>query len=122
MSSPSVKILFTLNWFCLLLIFCNNTPSCEGIQKLCGKKLPDTLDMLCENGFGTKTKKSILVDPVEYYNDIDGEDLISPFGQFPFISQYEANALAKSRRRRFGIADECCKKACTMAELRSYCL
>ncbi|XP_055846323.1 probable insulin-like peptide 3 [Episyrphus balteatus] len=117
--NSSVKILFALNWFCLLMIIGFNTPSCEGVQKLCGKKLPDTLDLICENGFGTKTKKSI--DPVDYYNDIE-EGIQLPFDQFPFISKFEANALAKSRRRRFGIADECCKKACTMAELRSYCL
>lgn len=33
------------------------------------------------------------------------------------------NLMAKTRRRRHdGVADECCRKPCTMPELLSYCL
>lgn len=51
---------------------------------------------------------------------------LSPFGMkdFHFLTKLhggQVDTVAKTRRRREGVYDECCRKACSYSELLSYC-
>ncbi|KAH8415699.1 hypothetical protein KR222_009927 [Zaprionus bogoriensis] len=97
--------------------------------RLCGSELPEMLDKICVNGFNGKLKRSAMVLPD--YNDNDDGAL----GNYGAYSEQEldrqpllramlgesANHLLKTRRRRLGIADECCSKSCSLKELAYYC-
>ncbi|XP_055921756.1 bombyxin A-3 homolog [Eupeodes corollae] len=122
MSSSIFRIIFFLHWLCLVIIICITTKPSQGDQTFCGRNLSDTLDLLCINGFGTKkTKKSI--DPMVY--SPEGSEVYETtfeFDEFPFLTMFQANSLAKIRRTREGIANECCKKPCSVEKLKLYCL
>ncbi|XP_055915202.1 probable insulin-like peptide 3 [Eupeodes corollae] len=107
----------------LILIISLTLPSCNGVQKLCGKKLNYTLALICRFGYGAKLRRSI--EPLENV-DKTNEDDDSPqsddaIAELPFFKKFQMSALAKIRRKRNGIADECCLKPCTISELRLYC-
>ncbi|XP_055838925.1 bombyxin B-9-like [Episyrphus balteatus] len=120
MSSFFIK-LFSSWLFVLVVIFSTTTMHSQAAETYCGRKLGNTLDLICEFGFGTKLKKSVKLEPNDYYSDTD-EDMPFSFEKFPFLAKFQENSLAKTRRRRYGgIANECCDKPCTMDELRSFC-
>lgn len=51
------------------------------------------------------------------------EDTPAVEEEFPFIGRTNGLRMMPDRFRRFtrGIAEECCKKSCSLNELRSYC-
>ncbi|XP_075161963.1 insulin-like peptide 3 [Haematobia irritans] len=89
----------------LLLLFQESV----GQSRLCGAVLDNAIQTVCEaTGFNTRLKKSDIFEPFSALGDIVLSD--------------EVNMMAKIRRRRDGIVDECCRlKGCTYAELLSYC-
>ncbi|XP_067613080.1 probable insulin-like peptide 5 [Eurosta solidaginis] len=92
----------------------------NGQQPVCGPALDMMLDSICENGFNMKFKKSI-----EWHDNTENADKLPfQFGSFPFLAKIhggQIDTLAKTRRRREGVYDECCRKPCTYNELLSYC-
>ena len=63
-------------------------------------------------------------------NEVDTDDssiddeLMSPFSSSPLLNKLfeeNFNIMAKTRRRRHGISEECCRKPCTVSELKAYC-
>lgn len=61
---------------------------------------------------------------IDYTESDTGNDIL-PLSYSSFfldkLFEYNDNLLAKTRRRRHGIVDECCLNQCTMSELLSYC-
>ncbi len=52
------------------------------------------------------------------------EELPFPYANSPFLGKIHGgyvDTLAKTRRRRDGVYDECCNKGCTYNEILSYC-
>ncbi|XP_018789560.1 PREDICTED: LIRP-like [Bactrocera latifrons] len=91
-------------------------------QAVCGPAIDAALSIMCENGFNTKFKKSLEWDGLA---NAEPEEL-SPFGMmnFPFLGRNHGghvDTVAKTRRRREGVYDECCRKPCSYSELLSYC-
>ncbi|XP_046809083.1 probable insulin-like peptide 5 [Lucilia cuprina] len=93
--------------------------------RLCGQSLTQFLEMICIDGFNPKnlSKKSV---PLDDYNDnsLENDALSShPFSSLFMDKLYHGNLMAKTRRRRHdGVAEECCRKSCSMSELTTYCL
>ncbi|XP_012159441.1 LIRP [Ceratitis capitata] len=112
------------------LLVCVQRSACE--QSVCGPALDSVLSTICENGFNTKFKKSLEWDDLGK-NDLDknyldtkdlDDEMIFPYAAFPFLAKIhggQVDTVAKSRRRREGVYDECCRKPCKMSELRAYC-
>ncbi|XP_055847207.1 probable insulin-like peptide 5 [Episyrphus balteatus] len=97
-----------------------------GEQRMCGQGLRKTMEMMCPNGFGGyKIKKRSGLNLDEDFS-IENTDEDFNFGlsldMLPFLTSMENSGLAKIRRRRHGVAHECCDKPCKMSELLSYCL
>lgn len=127
----------------LILAYAKNA---FGNTRLCGAKLDMALLDVCgQTGFNTRLKKSNgksyyflfalykcicvagvcflfhLLDALLVSPDI--MEVLNPMATLSdvFRSQ-EENFLAKIRRRRQGIVDECCRlKGCTYSELSQYC-
>ncbi|XP_011183648.2 LIRP [Zeugodacus cucurbitae] len=116
MISSSMKI------FAFLTVLVVSVQHISGQQAVCGPAIDATLSVLCENGFNTKFKKSLEWDDI---GNAESEEL-SPFGRmnFPFLAKIhggQVDTVAKTRRRRDGVYDECCRKSCSYGELLSYC-
>ncbi|CAH2048389.1 unnamed protein product, partial [Iphiclides podalirius] len=78
--------------------------SCDSYgQVYCGRRLANTLALLCENNLLVKRTMA--------------KDMPDGFG-WPWIPQHRANALGRAKRQ---VVSECCEKACTIDELLSYC-
>ncbi|XP_017491456.1 PREDICTED: probable insulin-like peptide 1 [Rhagoletis zephyria] len=92
-------------------------------RTVCGPAIDAVLDTICENGFNTKFKRSMGWND---FGDNDVEDgLPSHYASSPFLAKIhggQVDTLAKTRRRREGVYDECCRKPCTYNELYSYCM
>ncbi|XP_066591752.1 LIRP-like isoform X2 [Prorops nasuta] len=84
------------------------------VTKYCGIKLSNALHMVCNGMYNQMFKKS-------------GQELESrDYGYVAQLSPERANAMlsrfaGRFRRESRGVYDECCVKACTTDELRSYC-
>ncbi|XP_055918967.1 uncharacterized protein LOC129951004 [Eupeodes corollae] len=129
MSSIFVKLSSSFRWILVLVIIGVSTLPAQGLSdtSYCEKKLSDTLDLICNYGIGAKLKRS--VEPVDNYVDSENQ-MSSSFEDYPMISQFQQNSLAKTRRKRYGpevasfgerIASVCCRKPCTMGELLMFC-
>ncbi|XP_011552650.3 bombyxin B-1 homolog [Plutella xylostella] len=97
----------------LVLVAVTAEPSSGQAQMFCGRKLADTLGMLCENGLLLEKKSA------PSYNSIYGEDL--PKYGWPWMSKHRAQALEMPSRGKRHVVDECCLKPCTIDELLTYC-
>ncbi|XP_017493941.1 PREDICTED: probable insulin-like peptide 3 [Rhagoletis zephyria] len=91
-------------------------------RTVCGPALDAVLSTLCVHGFNTKFKKSL------EWSDHGANDLVEqlpfPYANSPFLAKIhggQVDTLAKTRRRRQGVYDECCNKGCTYNEILSYC-
>ncbi|XP_011210854.2 LIRP [Bactrocera dorsalis] len=116
MVSSSLKIC------AFLTVFIVSLQHISAEQAVCGPAIDAALSLMCENGFNTKFKKSLDWDDL---GNTEPETL-SPFGlmNFPFLAKIhggQVDTVAKTRRRRDGVYDECCRKACSYNELLSYC-
>ncbi|EDW69406.1 probable insulin-like peptide 3 isoform X1 [Drosophila virilis] len=102
-------------------------------MRLCGTELPEMLEQMCTYGYNTKLKRSY-VGPA--FNSIDNAnsdasvDLdLGSYAELDLHSQPLLRALlgesghhlVKTRRRRYGVHDECCRKSCSLEELNYYC-
>uniref|UniRef100_A0A1B0B926 Insulin-like domain-containing protein n=1 Tax=Glossina palpalis gambiensis TaxID=67801 RepID=A0A1B0B926_9MUSC len=91
-------------------------------QRYCGVLLDQALTVICQNGFNKKIeKKSVNADGF-----LPGDALLPyPYGLRILANELmddRAAILTQTRRRRYGIYDECCRlKGCTFQELDSYC-
>ncbi|XP_053955923.1 probable insulin-like peptide 3 [Anastrepha ludens] len=106
----------------LLLVLFLSLEQITSQRKVCGTAVDMVLDTICENGFNSKFKKSLEWD--RHGNNELEDELPFRFSSFPFLGKFhgdEVDTLAKTRRRREGIYDECCRKGCTYSELYSYC-
>ncbi|XP_053955435.1 probable insulin-like peptide 1 [Anastrepha ludens] len=111
-----------LKIYALLLISLASFQHSAGQQTVCGPALDSVLDTICENGFNTKFKKSMEWD--HHGNNELEDELPFRFAASPFLANFhggQVDTLAKTRRRREGVYDECCRKSCTYSELFSYC-
>ncbi|XP_059216784.1 probable insulin-like peptide 3 [Stomoxys calcitrans] len=105
--------------FFILLITFHGTMADEKQTRLCGTSLDQAMQIICaETGLNTKTKKS-----ANYLESSSLSETLDPMTALTgILLREEANMMAKIRRRRDGIVDECCKyKGCTMNELLAYC-
>ncbi|XP_046867820.1 probable insulin-like peptide 3 [Drosophila willistoni] len=112
----------------------------NSVLRLCGDELPTTLESIChmgqfkgfnsklkramdeENGFDVETNALAVYDdasPSQRDLQLDIEDHSMLHRMFGLSES--GQRLVSTRRRRFGIYDECCLKACTYGELISYC-
>ncbi|XP_055909178.1 bombyxin A-1 homolog [Eupeodes corollae] len=94
-----------------------------GEQRFCGNKLRNVIELMCPNGVnGYKTKRS----SISLDEDISTENTEEDFNfglsldMLPLMDSSNSG-IAKIRRRRHGIAHECCDKPCSMKEIVSYC-
>ncbi|XP_017492345.1 PREDICTED: LIRP-like [Rhagoletis zephyria] len=93
-------------------------------RTVCGPAIDAVLDTICENGFNTKFKKSLEWDNLghaELEDELSSRYAAAPFPYLAKIHGGQVDTLAKTRRRREGVYDECCRKSCTYNELYSYC-
>ncbi|XP_012159442.1 LIRP-like [Ceratitis capitata] len=106
----------------LLLILLATLEQSSSDQTLCGPTIDMVLSTVCENGFNTRFKKSMEWRAQE--NSAAGDELPFAYESTPFLAKIhggQVDTVAKSRRRRQGVYDECCRKPCRMSELISYC-
>ncbi|XP_031622182.1 bombyxin B-1 homolog isoform X1 [Contarinia nasturtii] len=114
-----------------------NTDFSEGFgrgstKKLCGRMLVDALALICNNEYETIIHPSKRSDELfeEYYSDQPSpliDDLPVNYQTYAYLSKLvpDAPELRSRVRRewvaRRGVYDECCRKPCTVQELKSYC-
>lgn len=72
------------------------------------------------------TSFSLFVTETGMMNWLPNEPMVNPFlygerSYFPFKPRDNAVSLIPRQYKRRGVADECCSKPCTLAELSSYC-
>ncbi|XP_055910327.1 probable insulin-like peptide 3 [Eupeodes corollae] len=94
-----------------------------GQQKFCGHDLRAVIELMCPKGVnGYETKRSFSIDE-DLSNENTEEDFSfgQSFDMLPFLRMMETNGIAQTRRRRDGIAHECCLKACHTSEIIKYC-
>ncbi|CAG9791746.1 unnamed protein product [Diatraea saccharalis] len=90
-------------------------------QIYCGRTLASALAYLCskDNGVSKRSDAAIMYDVIlPYYNSQQDFQL-----EWPWMSPQKAKSFVYSSRgkRIPGVVDECCEKACSIAELLSYC-
>jgi insulin len=89
----------------------------------CGSKLSEALYMVCKGSYNSPTKKSmndLFAYEYDYFPSESDEDNQL---DFPFLERDTANSFLpiRSRRRRAGIVNECCRNPCTLQHLSLYC-
>lgn len=94
------------------------------LETYCGNTLSSKLSLVCQGRYNTLQKLPPVVyrkrDTISkpYYKNADPAP-----SELPIISREEANMFLRERRRvRRGITDECCKKPCTLDEIKSFCI
>nr|QHB80549.1 insulin like peptide [Carabus violaceus] len=95
----------------------------------CGSTLSDMLSMVCQGRYNTKFHKkssyAIESDSDEDYGYVQQQQpyLEDTMLQFPYRTRANAASLISGTFRRYtrGIIDECCRKPCSIKEMRSYC-
>ncbi|XP_062563942.1 LIRP-like [Armigeres subalbatus] len=88
-------------------------------SRYCGRKLTETLAMLCQGRYPMMGhhRSEYLSDQPQPQVEVEVATLPDSGSHgFPY-----SRSKAHRRVRRAGIYDECCKKSCSYAELRSYC-
>lgn len=103
--------------------------------KFCGDHLSNMVSIVCRGKYNSPHKKSskkiltmhfaffIIVflanDVMEQYEY--GEEVPEEQYEYPFLPKRNAFMLLPNEKNKRGIVQECCVKACTLAELQSYC-
>ncbi|CAD7003686.1 unnamed protein product [Ceratitis capitata] len=109
--------------FAVILLSLATLRSSFGDQTLCGPTIDMVLSTVCENGFNTRFKKSLEWRDQDNTSMVDELPLANGnLALFAKIHAGQVDTVAKSRRRRQGVYDECCRKPCRMSELTSYCM
>ncbi|XP_054734558.1 probable insulin-like peptide 3 [Anastrepha obliqua] len=111
-----------LKLYALLLVLIVGLQQNTAQRTVCGPALDAVLSTLCVHGFNTKFKRSMDLD--EHNGNELVEELPFPYANTPFLGKIRGgyvDTLAKTRRRRDGVYDECCNKGCTYNEILSYC-
>ncbi|KAH8302457.1 hypothetical protein KR044_006902 [Drosophila immigrans] len=94
---------------------------------ICGNRLTEMLARACQYGYNSRLKRSVTLPD---YNSVDTEnnnalDNNNDYGRQPLfqamIGESAHHQLLATRRRRFNIVDECCRKACDDEQLSEYC-
>uniref|UniRef100_A0A1A9VT27 Insulin-like domain-containing protein n=1 Tax=Glossina austeni TaxID=7395 RepID=A0A1A9VT27_GLOAU len=114
---------------CGLLVLVLMTEHSMAGQRFCGKALQDVLDSLCLNGFNPMIRSVMHKKSVDLsdYTDNEIEDSLTayPYDNSLFLDKLfgedVGHMMTKTRRRRHGVYDECCRKPCNYTELASYC-
>nr|XP_022902687.1 bombyxin F-1-like isoform X1 [Onthophagus taurus] len=104
--------LFTSLHISFLIILSASTDPLNISVQACGTHLADTIRILC---------KSIYNGPMTYQND--QQYLESDVDRsVKFLPKEHALRILNSRRsKRYGVANECCQKACTRSQILDYC-
>ncbi|XP_030373182.1 probable insulin-like peptide 5 [Scaptodrosophila lebanonensis] len=108
-------------------------PSKRNRIQICGNQLSDTVTMICRGRFNSHRllkRTSNLLDIFDYVDHLDeaeddiesGNELALPDTENAWWQPHSRNSLVGTRRRVRGLADECCKKACSISEMKHYCL
>ncbi|XP_045479306.1 insulin-like [Harmonia axyridis] len=88
---------------------------------LCGSRLVDTLAIVCNYHYNSPVnKKSVkwnLEEASDYSDDYNTNALTAP--GYHWLDN-DLNLFIPVRHQR-GIVEECCKKPCSLSELKSYC-
>ncbi|XP_067613081.1 probable insulin-like peptide 3 [Eurosta solidaginis] len=116
----------------LLLVLIASLQMSIGQKAACGPALDQVLSTICVHGFNAKFKRTggLNVFRMQDWDDSESTELENenalafPYPNFPFLTRIpndQIDALAKTRRRRQGVYDECCGKGCTYNEIMSYC-
>ncbi|XP_076348999.1 bombyxin B-2-like [Tachypleus tridentatus] len=97
-------------------------------QKFCGRHLAEALALVCNNVYYTPSKRtdsdftSSRVDLEPWWTVFS---YIEPKPDDGFLDGRTARAVFGKRdiffRKMRGVADECCRKGCSISELTSYC-
>lgn len=89
-------------------------------SRYCGRKLTETLAMLCQGRYPMMGHHRS-----EYLSDQPQQPVEVEVATLPDSGVtsrgYPHSRSAHRRVRREGIYDECCKKSCSYAQLKSYC-
>nr|ABI64118.2 insulin-like peptide 2 precursor [Aedes aegypti] len=88
-------------------------------SRYCGRKLTETLALLCQGRYPMMShhRSEYLSDQPQAQVEVEVATLPDSGSHgFPF-----SRSTGHRRVRRGGIYDECCKKSCSYAELKSYC-
>ncbi|XP_046666287.1 LIRP-like isoform X1 [Homalodisca vitripennis] len=119
---------FLLVAYCLVLSYADDDEMFpmekRGSRKhYCGPELRGTLMLICDGIYkrsGPADSSSVHEDWMMHFM---GMDDLGTANNFPFQSRTRAFAMFPGylRRQTRGVADECCSKACTIAELATYC-
>lgn len=90
-------------------------------RKYCGDNLSKTLSIVCKGNYNTLTKKSDVIEKKGYWSPIFNPEYEET--RFPFTRKSRAVSMMKfyQRRRKRGVFNECCEKACSHRELSYYC-
>lgn len=89
-------------------------------SRYCGRKLTETLAMLCQGRYPMMShhRSEYLSDQPQSQVEVEVATLPDNGShRFP----YSRSTSHRRVRRATGIYDECCKKSCSYAELKSYC-
>ncbi|XP_019869068.1 bombyxin F-1 isoform X2 [Aethina tumida] len=94
-------------------------------KQYCGEHLSKVLSAICQGNYNTLHKKykrsadvSVQVDVASAAEAMERYNLNLPYT----ISKESARSmLSRGRRKKRGVYNECCEKACSHEELRNYC-
>ncbi|KAK7874464.1 hypothetical protein R5R35_001553 [Gryllus longicercus] len=89
--------------------------------RLCGRYLSNMLHVVCNGLYNPMFKKAEKEPEPEFWLNEPAsveEQLPYPLKSLPKASSFLRSS---NRQKRQGIYDECCRKSCAIAELRSYC-
>ncbi|KAL5238461.1 hypothetical protein ACI65C_005871 [Semiaphis heraclei] len=120
-----MKISLYLSVFLLALVIKIATAN-VGIQRspqhYCGSKLADIMKILCKNKYNEPNgqKRSQIDSDVWDYKDIEEYSAMD----YPHLPKKIAMAFVPSRLfgpHKRSIIDECCRRPCYLAELKTYC-
>ncbi|KAG4072518.1 hypothetical protein HA402_004607 [Bradysia odoriphaga] len=114
----------------ILLVSADNTGE---RRRFCGQHLTETLQFFCRHRYASPTmteKRSDEIVDELYSNDEPLADS-SPFSyeSLPFLANFGSAAALRAPPRvrrdywylQRGVADECCRKPCTVQQLKRYC-
>lgn len=98
-------------------------------KRFCGKMITDSLALICDGEYETIVPMEKRSDEsFDEYNDQPAAlNLPAKYQSYPYLAKIAPDTAAvRSRVRRDwisrrGVYDECCRKPCSVQELRSYC-
>ncbi|XP_014280185.1 LIRP isoform X2 [Halyomorpha halys] len=94
-------------------------------QIYCGEELNKALFLICGGLYNSPFKKSALQSYDDYYSDyglLDSLEESKGDFRFPFHPKARALSALQYKRLKRGVHDECCRKSCSINEIKGYCL